>query len=49
MKTILVVYTNVKLTNKEIADNKLTKYAFRTSEYDVANRFETIICNNPEV
>lgn len=31
MKTILVVYTNVKLTNKEIADNKLTKYAFRTS------------------
>ena len=32
MKTILVVYTNVKLTNKEIADNKLTKYAFRTSE-----------------
>lgn len=41
MKTILVVYTNVKLTNKEIADNRLTKYAFRT--------FETIICNNPEV
>lgn len=39
MKTILVVYTNVKLTNKEIADNKLTKYAFRTSE----------VCNNPEV
>lgn len=32
MKTILVVYTNVKLTNKEIADNRLTKYAFRTSE-----------------
>lgn len=32
MKTILVVYTNVKLTNKEIADNKLTKHAFRTSE-----------------
>lgn len=32
MKTILVVYTNVKFTNKEIADNKLTKYAFRTSE-----------------
>lgn len=32
MKTI-VVYTNVKL-NKEIADNKLTKYAFRTSETD---------------
>lgn len=29
MKTILVVYTNVKLTNKEIADNKLTKYAFQ--------------------
>ena len=26
MKTILVVYTNVKFTNKEIADNKLTKY-----------------------
>lgn len=120
MKTILVVYTNVKLTNKEIADNKLTKYAFRTSEdvevgdlieskdysksmqvtdvidadykfyseilkdlddfikwgtypflctanfldesvligrkenggimfYEVINRFETIICNNPEV
>lgn len=24
MKTILVVYTNVKFTNKEIADNKLT-------------------------
>lgn len=32
MKTILVVYTNVKLTNKEIADNRLTKYAFGTSE-----------------
>lgn len=32
MKTILVVYTNLKLTNKEIADNKLIKYAFRTSE-----------------
>lgn len=31
MKTILVVYTSIKLTNKEIADNKLTKYAFRTS------------------
>lgn len=32
MKTILVVYTDVRLTNKEIADNRLAKYAFRTSE-----------------
>lgn len=41
MKTILVVYTNVKLTNKEIADNKLTKYAFRTSEVEVGDLIES--------
>ena len=32
MKTILVVYTSVKLTDKEINESKLTKYAFRTEE-----------------
>ena len=32
MKTILVVYTNTALTEKQISDRKMQKYAFRTEE-----------------
>lgn len=32
MKTILVIYTNVALSSKQISDRKVQKYAFRTEE-----------------
>ena len=32
MKVILVVYTNVGLSLKQVSDKKLQKYAFRTEE-----------------
>ena len=32
MKVILVVYTNVDLSLKQVSDKKLQKYAFRTEE-----------------